>query len=231
MISNSNKAQIFNFYKSPIGKKIITSITGIGLILFVVIHLSGNLSFFIGSDAYNQLAYFINRYELSLNIIELVLLVFFVVHVILGIAIQINKYQARPIGYERYQSIGKPSKQSLSSRTMIITGLVLLGFLIFHLLNFKFGTYYPTVVNGVPMRDLARLVREKFEQPGYSFGYTGVMILLGLHLRHGMWSALQSLGLMNSRFSAFVYSLALVIAGLIAIGFIVLPLAIYWHLV
>ncbi|BAU67325.1 succinate dehydrogenase, cytochrome subunit [Stanieria sp. NIES-3757] len=231
MVSNSNKMQIFNFYKSPIGRKFITSITGISLILFVAIHLSGNLSFFISPETYNQLAYFINRYDISLNTIELILLLFFVVHAALGIAIQITKHQARPVGYDQYQSIGEPSKQSLSSRTMILTGLVLVGFLIFHLLNFKFGTYYPTVVNGVPMRDLARLVREKFEQPGYTFGYTGVMILLGLHLRHGIWSALQSLGLTNGRFSAFVYSLALVIAGLIAIGFIVLPLAIYWHLV
>ena len=77
------------------------------------------------------------------------------------------------------------------------------------------------------MRDLARLVIEKFHSPIYTFSYVGVMLFLGLHLRHGVWSAFQSLGTMNTGFSPLVYTIALVLAVLITIGFLVLPLAIY----
>jgi succinate dehydrogenase / fumarate reductase cytochrome b subunit len=231
MVTNSNKLKVLNFYSSPIGKKIITGITGIGLTLFVLIHVSGNLVLLISSEAYNQLAHLLDSFAILLNLIELLLLVFIIFHVVIGIAIQINKYQARPIKYNQYHSIGQPSKQSLSSRTMIVTGLFILIFLVFHLLNFKFGTYYTTVINEVPMRDLARLVREKFHQPVYAFGYAGIMVLLGFHLRHGIWSALQSLGTMNSRFSAVFYSLTSLVASLIAIGFIILPIGIYYNLI
>jgi succinate dehydrogenase / fumarate reductase cytochrome b subunit len=113
---------------------------------------------------------------------------------------------------------------------MLITGMVLLGFLALHLATFKFGVYYSTMINGVEMRDLSSLVIEKFHNPVYAFGYAGVMIVLALHLRHGIWSAWQSIGVLNSKISSVVYAIALILAILIAIGFIVLPLAIYFKL-
>ena len=73
----------------------------------------------------------------------------------------------------------------------------LLVFLVVHLWTFKFGTYYETTLDGEPVRDLARLVTEKFQSPWYAFGYTAIMLLLALHLRHGVWSSLQSLGAMT----------------------------------
>lgn len=80
------------------------------------------------------------------------------------------------------------------------------------------------------MRDLAKLVIETFRNPVYTFGYLGVMVLLGLHLRHGFWSAWQSLGVLRSPWSSLVYAIAFVLALLIAIGFLVLPLAIFFDL-
>jgi len=223
----NNQPITIKFYNSPIGKKIITGVTGLGLSLFVLFHMTGNLVLLTNAKAYNQLAHFINSWGILLYSIEFILLGLVIFHVAIAISIQISKKQARLINYDQLKSIGNPSKQSLSSRTMIVTGLVLLVFLVFHLLTFKFGKYYSIVIDGVEMRDLARLVIEKFHNPVYTFSYVGVMIFLGFHLRHGVWSAFQSIGTMNARFSPLVYTIALIVALLISSGFLVLPLAIY----
>ncbi len=231
MTISSDRPKLINFYTSPIGKKIITGVTGLGLSLFVLLHLAGNLTLFAGSNQYNQLAHFLENLGILLYLIEFTLLGLAIFHVAIGVSIRLNTFKARPVGYSQFKSVGEPSKQSLSSRSMLVTGVVLLGFLVFHLSTFKFGAYYSTVVNGVEMRDLSSLVIEKFRNPVYAFGYTGVMIVLAFHLRHGIWSAWQSIGVLNSKISPAVYAIALILAILIAIGFIVLPLSIYFGLI
>jgi succinate dehydrogenase / fumarate reductase cytochrome b subunit len=115
---------------------------------------------------------------------------------------------------------------------MIISGLVLLAFTIIHVASFKYGPGigegYIVNVDGTQMRDVKRLLEERFANPYYAFAYTGVMLLLALHLRHGVWSALQSLGAMNPRLTPIVYGAGLVLGLLIAAGFFVLPLYIYF---
>ena len=227
MTVNSERP-IINFYTSPIGKKIITGVTGLGLSLFVLLHMAGNLTLFAGSNKYNQLAHFLENLNILLYLIEFTLLGLAIFHVVVGVSIRVNTFKARPVGYSQFKSVGEPSKQSLSSRSMLVTGVVLLGFVILHLSTFKFGTYYSTVVNGVEMRDLSSLVIEKFRNPVYAFGYAGVMIILAFHLRHGIW---QSIGVLNSKISPAVYAISLILAILIAICFIALPLSIYCGLI
>ena len=231
MTVTKDRLNLVDFFYSTIGKKILTGITGLGLTVFVSFHMVGNLVLFASPEAYNRLAHFIDSWGVLLLIVEFILLVTVIVHAWLGIIIRFKSEKARPIKYSMLKSAGEPSKQSLSSRSMIITGLVLLVFLVFHLASFKFGTYYPTSVDGVVMRDLAKLVIETFRNPFYTFGYLGVMILLGFHLRHGFWSAWQSLGLLRAPWSALVYAIALIFSFSIAIGFIILPLAIFCDLV
>ena len=228
MTISSDRPKIINFYTSPIGKKIITGVTGLSLSLFVLFHVAGNLTLFTGSEAYNQLAHFLDSLGILLYLVEFTLLGLAIFHIIVGINIRLNTVKARPVGYSQIKSIGEPSKQSVSSRSMLITGAILLGFLVLHLSTFKFGAYYSTVINGVEMRDLSSLVIEKFHNPIYAFGYAGVMVMLGFHLRHGIWSAWQSIGVLNSKISPAVYAIALVLAISIAIGFIALPLSIYF---
>ena len=225
-----DRLKLWDFFYSPIGKKIISGITGLGLTLFVCFHMLGNLVLFTSAQAYNQLAHFINSWGVLLYLVEFILLGTVIIHAWLGIAIRIKSERSRPIKYNMLKSAGEPSKQSFSSRSMIITGLVLLVFLVSHLSTFTFGTYYLTSVNGVAMRDLAKLVIETFRNPFYTFGYLGVMVLLGLHLRHGFWSAWQSLGVLRAPWSSLVYTIAFFLASLIAIGFLVLPLAIFFDL-
>ena len=227
----SDRPKLISIYTSPIGKKIITGITGLGLSLFVLFHMVGNLTLFAGSQEYNQFAHALESTGILLYGVELILLAIAIFHVVVGITIRLNTLKARPEGYSQFKSIGEPSKQSISSRSMLITGLILLGFLILHLSTFKFGAYYSTQINGVEMRDLSSLVIEKFQQPFYAFGYAGVMIMLLAHLRHGIWSAWQSIGVLNSKISPAVYAIASILAILIAIGFIALPLSVYFGVI
>ena len=212
----------------PIGKKIVTGLTGLGLTIFVLVHMTGNLSYFSGPDAYNGYAYFLHSLGPLFYAIELGLLAFFVFHIVMGINIAINRRKARPKGYSAYRTKGGQSRQSLSSRSMIITGLILMVFLVVHLNSFKYGTEYMTTVDGVEMRDLARLMTEKFQDPLYAFGYPAIMLLLAFHLRHGVWSALQSLGAVSPRTTPVVYAIGGLLALLIAFGFLVLPLWIFF---
>lgn len=231
MQSTASQPGFLRLYHSPIGKKLITGITGLGLVTFVLVHMVGNLLLFAGHDIYNAYAHHLESFGPLLWTVESVLAAVFVIHAIAGIHIYLGKLRARPEGYLTYASKGDPSLQSLSSRTMIMTGTVLGAFLVIHLLNFKFGTQYATELDGQTVRDLARLVVEKFRQPTYAFSYSGVMVLLGLHLRHGIWSALQSLGTLSKRVRLVIYGLSLGMGVAIAVGFILLPLAVYFRLI
>ncbi|NJL53637.1 MAG: hypothetical protein HC930_18390 [Hydrococcus sp. SU_1_0] len=182
-------------------------------------------------EAYNQLGHWLENLNFVFYGVELILLTLFVFHLIVGIAIRLEAKRSRPLAYNQIKSVGTPSKQSLSSRSMAITGVIILFFLVWHIMSFKFGTYYLTTVNGVPMRDLSRLVIEKFHNPLYTFGYVAAIALLGLHIRHGFWSAGQSLGVLEGRNSSWVYQMSLIFAVLMTVGFILVPLAIYFNFI
>lgn len=211
---------------SPIGKKLLTGITGLGLVTFVVVHLLGNLTLFFSASTYNQIAYGVEKLWPATYLVEIVLLAIALIHIYIGSQIYIGKRQARPVDYAKYESAGDPSRQSLSSRTMIFSGLLLGVFLVAHLATFKFGTYY--AIPGTARRDLSRLVFETFHKPTYTAGYVIAMSLLGLHLRHGLWSALQSLGIATK---PGTYIASAVLGSAIALGFIGLPLSIYFGLI
>jgi succinate dehydrogenase / fumarate reductase cytochrome b subunit len=174
--------------KSQVGRKILTGITGVGLILFIIGHLIGNLTIFGEGEAFNAYTYQLESLGVILYIIEFVLVVGFLLHAYLGISIWWNRRKARPEGYEKYQSKGGPSHNTWASRSMIFTGIVLLVFLVIHIDTFKFGETEMVALEGMDAqnaRDLKSLVIEKFTSPLYAFGYTFVMLLLGFHLKHG----------------------------------------------
>lgn len=207
----------------------MTGISGIVLAVFVFVHMVGNLSYFaIDPEAYNIYGNFLISLGPILYLIEFVLLAFFIFHVTIGVGIWLRTRKARSNGYGKYATKGGPSLQGISSRSMIITGIVLFFFVIIHLWSFKFGPYYETMVAGEPIRDLRRLLEENFAKPHYAFGYTAVMLLLALHLRHGIWSAMQSLGAMKPSLTPLIYTVGTIIGLLIAVGFLVLPLYIYF---
>lgn len=221
--------RLLTLYKSPIGKKLITGVSGLALVTFVVVHMTGNLLLLVNADGYNQYGHRLEQWWPLLWLIELTLLGFIIFHIVMGVQIFWGRLQARPQGYTTYTSAGDPSYQTLSSRTMIVTGVGLGSFLVWHLLTFKFGVHY--TVPGSDVRDLSRLVIETFQQPLYAFSYTGVMLMLASHLRHGIWSAFQSLGTLNAAIRPAVYATSFVLAMGISLGFVVLPLSIYFGLI
>lgn len=229
--STKTTSKLMGLVRSPIGKKLLTGITGLGLTVFVLVHMLGNLLMFVGTDAYNAYAYHLEQWGIGLYAIEAILLLAVLVHAALGIQIFASRLKARPRLYSRYTSAGGTSYQTVSSRTMIITGTLLAAFLVSHLMTFKFGPRYPIQVNDLEMRDLARLVVEEFQQPFYLVGYTAMMALLGLHLRHGIWSAFQSLGALGKGIRPLVFTVGTVLAAAIAVGFVVMPWAIYFGVI
>lgn len=215
--------------KSQVGRKILTGITGVGLIIFIIFHLATNLQVFGDVHAFNEAAYALESMGWLLYVLEAGLAIAFLLHAYVGISIWWNRRKARPVGYEKYQSKGGASHMSWVSKSMIFTGIVLLVFLVIHIDTFKFGNpQMVTLPGGEEARDLKGLVISTFQQPLYAFGYTAVMILLGFHLGHGFWSAFTSLTMKHNKFSAFIYTIGIIFAVVMAVGFLFIPLYIYF---
>ncbi len=226
-----SRSKLRSLLGSTVGKKILTGITGLALAVFVLEHMLGNLQFLVNDDAYNAYAHFLIELGPALWTVEIIFLLFLVIHMVLGVRIWIGKRRARGTDYLKFESAGEPSRQTISSRSMILTGAILGIFLVIHLTSFKYGSYYEVTVDGVVMRDLARLMREKFSHPGYAFGYPALVVLLAMHLRHGIWSAFQSLGAMRPTLTPLVYTIGGLFGLGIALGFLIVPLAIYFGMV
>jgi len=225
-------ASIGSALASSVGRKILMSLTGIVMLGFVIAHLAGNLQLLTGDgDAFNRYGHLLVSMGGLLVLAELFLIACLVIHVVTAISIVRGKRAARPDAYSKLKSAGGASKKTLGSSTMIYSGLLILVFLIVHVKTFKYGPAeaegYVTTVDGVEVRDLHRLVVEKFQQIEWVVGYVAAMVLLGLHLSHGFWSALQSLGFYHERYTPILYSGGRALAALISLGFLIIPIWIY----
>lgn len=218
-------------FSSTVGKKLLTGLSGVGLMAFVVAHLVGNLNLLIGKDAFNGYTHTLEGMGEVLVVAEVGLLALFLLHIISAVAVWRRNRSARGVQNRVARSKGTPSRQTWSSRSMIITGSVLLVFTALHVLQFRFGPSVPegyvATLGNQPVRDLHRLVVETFKQLPFVVAYMGVMLLLGFHLRHGFWSAFQSLGALTPSLRPLAFSAGVVVAALLALGFLVIPAWIY----
>ncbi|MFQ5674679.1 MAG: succinate dehydrogenase cytochrome b subunit [bacterium] len=221
--------QFSKFVRSSVGKKVVMALTGLAMVIFLIEHLSGNLLLFSRNpDPYNEYSHFLISFGWLLIVAEIILIAILLAHVFSAISITVGKHKARPIGYGKTGNAGGASKKTLASRTMIWTGLVTFAFLAIHLKTFKFGPQYSTRVGGVDIRDLHTLVWEVFRDPVYVVWYVGALFFLGFHLRHGFWSAFQSLGVNHPRYTPLIYSIGILVAVVISVGFLGIPLWIYF---
>jgi succinate dehydrogenase / fumarate reductase cytochrome b subunit len=205
-------------FATSVGTKILIGITGAALFIYLVVHIAGNLMVFGGPALFNKYAYTLEANPL-IPVIEIGLLLIFLLHIYKTVTMFLGNQQARPVAYVRKKWAGKPSRKSIASSTMIVSGLWLLAFVIVHVKAFRYGTEYEWPAGG---RDLYRLEMENFANPLVVGFYILSMIVVGSHLWHGIASALQSLGLDHPRVTPKVLVASKVLAVLIAGGFIVI---------
>ena len=215
----------FGSLSSSVGTKLLIGITDLLLFLYLILHIDGNALMFLGPDIFNEYSHALISNPLVIPA-ELGLIAIFLLHAIKAVLNVVSNRAARRVGYETKKWAGGPSRKSWASTSMIVTGLLTLLFVPLHLITFKYGPTYVGAEAGV--RDLYRLVIEVFQSPWYVGYYVVMMVIVGLHLRHGVSSSLQSLGLIPARWTrAFLgagIGLALVIGG----GFVLIPLYIYF---
>ena len=210
-------------FSSSIGSKLLIALTGLGLFIFLVGHLSGNLLFIVGPAAFNEYGHTMVNNPL-IYAIEAGLAAVFLLHIYKTVRLYTGAKSARPVGYARKRWAGGPSRKSWASTTMILTGIVTFAFVILHLRAFKFGAWYQAE-GGI--RDLYRLQVEIFSSPAYVAFYMVSMVVIGFHLWHGVASAAQSLGIDHPRYTPKILWIGRALAVLIAGGFFILPLYTY----
>jgi len=222
--------RFMTFSSSSLGKKIYMGVMGILLSTFLGVHLLGNLTLLSPDpDPFNKYAHFLTH---SLGnfiyIFEAVFGAFFLIHLIYGVIVQWQNWRARPIGYKMVTNAKGASRKSIGSSTMIYTGVILLIFLVLHLRDLKYGEIIMyTTADGAHIRDLYVLVIAFFSKIWNVLFYTAVMILIGFHLSHGVWSAFQSIGFNAPRFIRIMQIAGYAFAIIIAAGFIYIPVFIY----
>jgi succinate dehydrogenase / fumarate reductase cytochrome b subunit len=192
--------------------------TGAALFAFVLVHLAGNLQIFEGPEKFNGYARALHEFGPLLWVARIGLLIMAGLHIWSTIQLAGVKSRARPVAYVKYQS----STSTYASRSMYMSGPIIAAFVVYHLLQFTFGmggtSYNP--------EDAYGNVIAGFRVPLIAIAYILAMALLCLHLRHGLWSALQTLGLHHPRYTPRLRVLATLIALAIFFGFISIPIAI-----
>ena len=202
-----------NTLTSSVGKKILMSITGLSFCGFLVGHLGGNLTIYGGEEAFNSYAEHLHSLGVLLKFAEWGLLIFALVHVLTGLTLFYQNYKARPV---RYRVDKRAGGRSLGSATMPYTGILLLAFVVFHLVNFHFVDKTNTTIYDI--------VSEAFQSPLYVMIYIAAMIVAAVHVSHGFWSAFQTLGANHPKYMPLIRILSLVFALDVGIGFGALPI-------
>lgn len=215
-----------NYFTSSIGKKQIMAITGLGLVGFTLSHLLGNLLLLLGPDAFNMYAHTLTSNPL-IYVAEAGLLGMFLAHIALAVILKIQNSNARPIKY--YMKKGTEGGETLASKTMPYTGLIILVFLVLHLITFKYGTNYSTTVDGETIRDIHRVVIEYFSNCWYVAWYVFAMCVLGLHTSHGLHSSLQTLGVNHPKYTPYFKQASLAYGIIVAVGFSTLAIFSYFQ--
>ncbi len=214
--------------KSSIGRKLIMSISGLFLVLFLLFHSTMNFIVIFSPEAYNAAAGFLGANWYAL-IGTVVIALGFVVHITYSVILTLQNLRAR--GSDRY-AVTKPQKDvSWASKNMFVLGVIVLGFLVLHLMHFWSKMQLVELVHGHGWEaagysdptDGAALIRELFTQPLYSIIYIVWIIALWFHLTHGFWSGMHTLGLSNNNWLPRLKKISYVLATIICLMFIAVP--------
>lgn len=217
-------------FDSSVVKKTVMAVSGIIMILYLLAHMVGNLKAFSGAEAFNSYSGWIRTIgepalpaQTALWIIRIVLLAAVVLHFWAAISLWRQARRARPVPYVTKKRV----QQSFASRTVRWGGLILALFIIWHILDLTLGAVNPVGYDSTPYD---RLIAS-FSNIPITLFYVVSMVLLGLHLRHGIFAATQTLGQTNKRRERAVNGLAYVVAGVITVGFLLVPLSVVFGLI
>ena len=198
---------------SSVGKKLMMALTGLAFIGFLAAHLAGNLTIYGGKAAFNGYAEKLQSLGALLHVFRAGLITFALVHVLTGLYLFWLNRRARPVSYGTYASAGG---RTLSSRTMPYTGIAILAFVVYHLFHFTFVDKSATTVFD--------MVTAAFNRPLIMLLYAALMIVVAFHVRHGFWSAFQTLGINHPKWMPAVSAASIAAGVLVALGFGMLPL-------
>jgi len=211
-------------YRSSLGKKYIMAITGFLLFLFVIVHMLGNLQVYLGQEPMNAYAALLKSKPALLWTARAGLFILAVLHIVSALQLAAENRSARPRTYAE----GKPIA-TLASRTILVSGLIIFAFIVYHLMHFTFGITNPEFLelhDSLGRHDVYTMVIEGFRSPWVSAFYLISMGLLTLHLSHGVSSLFQSLGIRRKSTVAGFNRFARFAALLIFIGNCSIPIAI-----
>lgn len=219
------------FYRSSIGRKMIVAVTGVILLLFVIGHLLGNLQIFLGPRWINDYAQHLRDLGPLLWLVRIVLLLTVILHIYFTILLAVENRRARPRRYREKEHL----KASYASRHMVVSGVVVFAFIVFHLLHFtahKFNARFPMLKND-PLNhyDVYSMMVYGFQNVYVSLFYVLGLFLLTLHLTHGASSFFQSLGLNDKKLTPRLALGARVFAWLLFAGYSAIPLAVLLGLI
>ena len=199
--------------KSSIGKKLMMAVTGLGFCGFLTTHLAGNLTIYGGRESFNGYAAHLHSLGPLLVVAEWGMLLFALVHVLTGLTLFYENFKSRPV---RYRVNKRAGGRTLGSATMPYTGVLLLLFVIFHLINFHFVDKTGTTIYDI--------VSRAFENVFYVAVYILAMVVAAVHVSHGFWSAFQTLGANHPKYMPIIRTLGMAFALAVGIGFGLLPI-------
>ncbi len=197
---------------SSIGKKLLMALTGLAFCGFLAGHLAGNLTIYGGKDAFNSYAEHLHALGPVLTLVEWGLLFLAVVHVCTGLTLFYQNFSART---SRYVVNKRAGGRTIGSMTMPYTGILLLAFIIFHLMNFHFVDKTNTTIY--------QIVAQAFESPLYVVIYVLAMIVAAVHVSHGLWSAFQTIGANHIKYMPFIMALSIIFSLAVGFGFGIIP--------
>jgi len=211
----------FKFVNSSIGKKITMAVTGGFLLIFLVVHLVGNITLFFGPNAFNGYVKALEVVKPLIRVIEVVLLAAFLIHIFNGVRLWLENKRARGITYK----VNSSSENSdVFSRTMFLTGSIVFIFLVLHLGTFfwRFNVHDPTGLAN--SHEYFQIVVDFLSCWWYALLYVIAVVLLGFHLNHGFQSVFQTFGWNHKKYTPLIKKLGTIYAIIMAIGFASMPI-------
>jgi succinate dehydrogenase / fumarate reductase cytochrome b subunit len=213
------------FWDSSVGKKAVMAVTGLIGIGYVILHMIGNLQVFQGAERLNAYAAMLHGpLNELLWVARVILVAAIVLHVVAAWQLTRRDQAARPVDYR----MREPQVSTTASRTMRWGGVLLLVFIVVHILHFTTGTVRPT--GSFTPGDVYGNVTGSFQLGWVTLFYVAAMVALGFHLYHGAWSSVRTLGAANPARNLRRRPVAILVAVVVAGGFALVPLAVYFGL-